>query len=150
MMPCGISRDAVLAEARQWIGTPFHHQAALRGIGCDCIGFVAGVARQIGVREAPQWFDDIRFRGYGREPDPMKLRAACAEYLDPVRIPELRVADIILFTFFKEPMHFGFLSACEPRRILHAYEPVGRVTENSLDAKWQRRVIGGYCFRGLV
>ncbi len=38
------TRAALLTEARTWIGTPWHHQAAVKGAGCDCIGFVRGVA----------------------------------------------------------------------------------------------------------
>jgi hypothetical protein len=38
------TRDAVIAEARSWLGTPWHHQASLKGVGCDCIGFIRGVA----------------------------------------------------------------------------------------------------------
>ncbi len=38
------TRAALIAEARTWIGTPWHHQAAVKGAGCDCIGFVRGVA----------------------------------------------------------------------------------------------------------
>jgi cell wall-associated NlpC family hydrolase len=32
------TREAVIAEARTWLGTPWHHQASLKGVGCDCIG----------------------------------------------------------------------------------------------------------------
>ena len=31
-------RETIIAEARAWIGTPYHHQAALKGVGCDCLG----------------------------------------------------------------------------------------------------------------
>lgn len=29
-------RLAVVAEARSWLGTPYHHRAAIRGVGVDC------------------------------------------------------------------------------------------------------------------
>jgi cell wall-associated NlpC family hydrolase len=38
-----ISRSAIVAEARTWIGTPYRHQASLKGVGCDCLGLVRGV-----------------------------------------------------------------------------------------------------------
>ncbi|MDD3183389.1 MAG: hypothetical protein PHD48_11390, partial [Alphaproteobacteria bacterium] len=34
--------DAVF-EARAWLNTPFHHQASVKGAGCDCIGLIKGV-----------------------------------------------------------------------------------------------------------
>ena len=38
---------AAAAEARLWLGTPYRHQAALRGVGCDCLGLVRGVWRAL-------------------------------------------------------------------------------------------------------
>lgn len=37
----------IVACARGWIGTPFRHQAAVRGAGCDCLGLVRGVWREM-------------------------------------------------------------------------------------------------------
>ena len=31
----------VIATARSWLGTPYHDQASLRGVGCDCLGWRA-------------------------------------------------------------------------------------------------------------
>ena len=43
-----MSLDArVVAEARLWIGTPYRHQASLRGVGCDCLGLLRGVWRAV-------------------------------------------------------------------------------------------------------
>lgn len=30
------TRAAIVAEARSWLGTPYHHHAKLKGIGVDC------------------------------------------------------------------------------------------------------------------
>ena len=32
----------IVALARAWIGTPYHHQASVRGVGTDCVGLVRG------------------------------------------------------------------------------------------------------------
>ena len=37
----------VIAIARSWLGTPYHDQASLRGVGCDCLGLARGVWREI-------------------------------------------------------------------------------------------------------
>jgi NlpC/P60 family putative phage cell wall peptidase len=42
-----IARSAILAEAREWIGTPYMHQASAKGAGCDCLGLVRGVWRAL-------------------------------------------------------------------------------------------------------
>src|SRR3972149_717145 len=46
-MQARITPETIVAVARTWIGTPYHHQAALKGVGCDCLGFVRGVWREI-------------------------------------------------------------------------------------------------------
>jgi NlpC/P60 family putative phage cell wall peptidase len=38
---------AIVAEARAWIGTPYRHQASLKGVGCDCLGLLRGVWRAV-------------------------------------------------------------------------------------------------------
>ena len=40
-------REQALAEARTWLGTPYQHQASLKGAGCDCLGLVRGVWRTL-------------------------------------------------------------------------------------------------------
>ena len=45
--------DAVIAAARGWLGTPYHDQASLRGIGCDCLGLARGIWRDV-VGAEPQ------------------------------------------------------------------------------------------------
>jgi cell wall-associated NlpC family hydrolase len=56
-------RAKVVIEARTWIGTPFHHRAAVKGAGVDCAYllhevFVAtGVCPNVEMREyPPDWF----------------------------------------------------------------------------------------------
>ena len=38
---------AVIAAARGWLGTPYHDQASVRGVGCDCLGLLRGVWRDL-------------------------------------------------------------------------------------------------------
>jgi NlpC/P60 family putative phage cell wall peptidase len=42
-----ITRPTIVAETRAWLGTPYRHQASLKGVGCDCLGLVRGVWRAI-------------------------------------------------------------------------------------------------------
>jgi NlpC/P60 family putative phage cell wall peptidase len=38
---------AIVSEARAWIATPYVHQQATKGAGCDCLGLVRGVWRAV-------------------------------------------------------------------------------------------------------
>jgi NlpC/P60 family putative phage cell wall peptidase len=42
-----VSRDDIIAAARAWLGTPYRHQASLKGVGRDCLGLVRGVWREL-------------------------------------------------------------------------------------------------------
>ena len=42
-----MKRAEILSEARDWLGTPYRHQASLKGAGCDCLGLVRGVWRAL-------------------------------------------------------------------------------------------------------
>jgi cell wall-associated NlpC family hydrolase len=41
------TRARVVALARTWLGTPYHHQASLRGAGADCLGLLRGVYAEL-------------------------------------------------------------------------------------------------------
>jgi NlpC/P60 family putative phage cell wall peptidase len=144
-------RNAIVREARAWVGTPFHHQASLKGVGCDCIGLIAGVARAFGMREAMRWQTDSRFQGYGTLPMPSKLLFACDEYMDQIAVAAALPGDVLLLKLrmMKQPMHFGILSDRLPRYIFHAYEPAGKVVENRIDEKWQT-TLRAYRLRGVM
>jgi len=38
-------REQVLSQAKLW--PPYQHQAATRGAGCDCLGLIRGIYREI-------------------------------------------------------------------------------------------------------
>jgi NlpC/P60 family putative phage cell wall peptidase len=41
------SADRVISAAKLWLGTPYVHQASVLGAGCDCLGLVRGVWRDL-------------------------------------------------------------------------------------------------------
>ncbi|MBL0320066.1 MAG: hypothetical protein IPP74_12385 [Alphaproteobacteria bacterium] len=45
------SNQKIISQARTWLGTPFHHQARLKGKGCDCLGLIVGVADELGLKD---------------------------------------------------------------------------------------------------
>jgi NlpC/P60 family putative phage cell wall peptidase len=144
-----MNRALILAEAREWLGTRWQHQASVKGKGCDCIGLVAGVARSVGVAEAVEFFYDPRVRGYGRHPNPDMLTAACARYMDRVDLIDRRPADVLVLRFDHDPQHFAFLSRTDPDYIIHAYAQVRKVVENRIDALWRSRIVSAWRLRGI-
>jgi len=50
--------SAVIEAARGWLGTPYRHQASVKGVGSDCLGLVRGVWREVMGEEpdtTPPW-----------------------------------------------------------------------------------------------
>ncbi|MDX2236291.1 MAG: peptidase P60, partial [Hyphomonadaceae bacterium] len=90
-----ISRRAILAEARTWLGTPYQHQASVKGAGCDCLGFVRGVWRAIYGPEPetpPPYTPDWAEAG-GAE----TLYAAAQRSLREVALDAMQPGDVLLF-----------------------------------------------------
>ncbi len=132
---------AVVAEARAWIGTPYVHQASVRGAGADCLGLVRGVWRAMVGAEpvavppyTPDWGE-----GPGRE---VLMGVAC-DWLRPAVAPA--PGDVILFRMRAGSVakHLGI--ATGPDRFVHAYTGHG-VVENALGGPWARRVAGRFAF----
>lgn len=141
-----IERDAIIAEARAWIGTPYQHQASLRGVGCDCLGLVRGVWRALVGDEperpppyTPDWAEAL-----GEE----TLLGAARRHLREIAPGDVRKGDVLLFRMGlgAPAKHAAIVSG--PQRIIHAYW--GRaVCETRLGAWWERRVAAAFRFPGV-
>lgn len=44
-----MSRAAVIASARTWLRTPFHHEARVKGVGVDCAQLLIAVFAEAGL-----------------------------------------------------------------------------------------------------
>jgi NlpC/P60 family putative phage cell wall peptidase len=143
----------VVAEARTWLRTPFQHQASLKGVGTDCIGFIAGVALACGLPDAAAFKNDPEFRGYGRTPDAELLERGCAAYLERIAFADAQPGDVLRMRMDNDPRHFVFVSRLNPIYILHAYSmqsaKLSRVVEHGLGPVWRARVDQAYRFRGI-
>jgi NlpC/P60 family putative phage cell wall peptidase len=143
-----VPREAIVAEARTWLGVPWRHQGWRRETGCDCVGLVRGVGHALGLIDASDENPaNVRFIGYSREPDPALMRAALALHLVPVERQATGPGDVLWLRFAGEPRHLAILADGET--IIHALESVGRVVEHRLDARWAQRRIGSWRFPGV-
>ena len=149
-MPPGatrIRRADIVREAREWIGTPYHHQASRRGVGCDCLGLVRGVFRALyGCEpERPPAYSRDWAEAAGAE----TLLAAARRHLVAQPIEKARPGDVLVFRLRRGCMakHAAILSA--PASMIHAWEG-GAVSEVALSSWWRRRIAGVFSFPHLV
>lgn len=133
----------MVAEARAWIGTPYVHQASLRGAGCDCLGLVRGVWRALRGAEpakVPPYGPDWAETG-GDE----ALWRALGQHLRPAG-PTPEPGDVLLFRLRAGSVakHLGILTQTGPgARFVHAYSGQGAV-ESPLSKPWARRIVARF------
>ncbi len=138
--------DLVVSAARVWIGTPYRHQASTLGAGCDCLGLLRGIWRELYGAEpevlpayTPDW-DEVAQADV--------LMAAARRHLEPQEVSELEPGDVLLFRMRPDAVakHLGIASGATS--FIHAYSGHG-VIENTLSAPWRRRIAGVYSFPTL-
>jgi NlpC/P60 family putative phage cell wall peptidase len=133
----------VIAAARGWLGTPYHDQASAKCVGCDCLGLVRGVWRELYGAEPlplPPYSRDWGETGT-REP----LAEASRTVMLEVPVTEMTPGALILFRMRAGAVakHCGILTA--PDRFVHAYERTG-VIEEPMTAAWRRRLAFAFLF----
>lgn len=143
--------DEIVATARTWHNTPYRHQASLKGYGCDCLGLIRGVWRDLYGREllseVPPYRSDWAERMAG-EPLLDGLRAHFHE-VDPQKA---RQGNILAFRLkpHASVKHLALLMTeggilDEKAVILHAYWGHS-VVESYLFPFWAKRIAGAFCF----
>jgi NlpC/P60 family putative phage cell wall peptidase len=133
----------VVAEALDWVGTPYRHQGVRKGVGCDCLGLLIGVWHAI-YGAAPE------------EPGPYSVDWAEAgggdHFLEAARrhcrekaVIEARAGDLILFRWRSHlpAKHAAILIA--PDRFVHAYEG-SAVVVSALVPQWRKRIAAAFAF----
>ncbi len=142
-------RAAIVAAARGWIGTPYRHQASVKGVGCDCLGLVRGVWRELygAEPEAPPTYRADWAETGGRE----TLLEAAGRHLAPIPPTAFGPGDVLLFRMTPQARikHCAIVADARPGdpepRIIHAYW--GRaVVESWLGPWWRRRLAAAFSF----
>jgi cell wall-associated NlpC family hydrolase len=124
------ARKKVVAEARRWIGTPYHPCADLHGVGVDCgmllvrVFVDAGLCAAFDPRPyAPDWHlhrGEERYLGFVFE--------RCQERTAPLP------GDIAVFRYGRCYAHGGLVTNEAPLTIVHAFSPTGCVLEEPVAA----------------
>jgi NlpC/P60 family putative phage cell wall peptidase len=141
-----LSRQEIVAETRTWLGTPYRHQASLKGIGCDCLGLVRGVWRAVIGDEperAPPYAPDWAEAASG-EP----LADAAARHLIAIDRDAFGAGDVLLFRWRNNlaAKHAAIVTA--PDLMVHAHDGAA-VTEVALAPWWRRRLAYAFRFPGV-
>lgn len=139
------SGDEIVAFARRWLGTPYHHQASENGVGADCLGLVRGVYRDLIGHDAepPPAYSRDWAEASGLE----TMLAAARAHLNEIAISEALPGDVLIFRLRPGTIakHAGILSS--PTTMIHAMEG-GPACEITLGPWWRRRIAAAFSFPG--
>jgi len=132
----------VVAEARSWIGTPYRHQASLKGIGCDCLGLLRGVWRNVLGAEpelpppySPDW----------AEAGADTLVAAARRHLVETGIAAFMPGDVLLFRWRDSLPAKHCAIATSAGTMVHAHDGAA-VAEVSFAPWWRRHLAHAFRF----
>lgn len=142
-----LGRDALVAEARSWVGTSYRHQASVKGVGCDCLGLVRGVWRAcLGEEpEAPPPYAPDWAEAGGDE----TLAAAALRHLVPVPCDAFDRGDVLLFRWRDGCVAKHAAIASSATTMIHAHDGAA-VCEVAITPWWRRRLAYAFTFPGVA
>lgn len=142
-MSTALQRAAIVRAARRWIGTPYLHQASARGVGCDCLGLVRGIWREV-IGPEPEGLPPYT-RDWGEISAREHVLELAARHLPWIEAQYALPGDLLVFRWHRRTIakHMGVLATSD--RFIHASEPCG-VTEVVLAEPWRSRVAAHFRF----
>lgn len=141
-----VNTNAIVLEARRWIGTPYVHQASAFNAGADCLGLLRGIWRALYGDEpevAPAYSYDWS-EPQGEE----RLWDAAIRHLVPKPVVNENPGDVLLFRMRAGAVakHLGIAAITgQNSSFVHAYSKFG-VVESPLSAPWRRRIVARFTF----
>jgi len=135
----------IVALARAWIGTPYIHQASVKGAGCDCLGLLRGVWRELRGDEpedipaySPDWAEAT-----GRE----TLYTAFKRHLTEIHRKQISLGDFALFRMVPRgpAKHCGIVAEKDGALTLIHARQNKRVSEEAFSPLWRRKL--AFAFR---
>ena len=142
-----MTRADIVLAARSWIGTPYLHQASLKGAGCDCLGLVRGVWRDcVGAEPepvqpySPDWAEAGRLE---------RLQMAGCRHFLPADPRCIRAGDVLLFRWRAHLPAKHLAIATGDAAMVHAHDGAC-VAEVALSPWWRRHLAFAFCFPDLT
>lgn len=128
------TRAALVAEARTWLGTPYHHHGRVKGVGVDCAMLLAEVFERCGV--APR----IEPGAYAHDWHLHRSEEVFLEWVESTgarQVQQPQPGDVAVFRFGRTYSHGAIF--LDDGLLAHAYIGLGviasRLTEDPLEGR---------------
>jgi NlpC/P60 family putative phage cell wall peptidase len=141
------ARAHIVHLVRAWLGTPYHHQASIRGVGTDCIGLVRGIYRELHGRDAEA--APAYTRDWAEATGEETLLAAARRHLVEIAPDTAAPGDVLAFRYRGRTVAKHAAIMATPATMIHAIEgaPVSEVT---LSPWWRRHLAAAFRFRSTA
>ncbi len=119
----------IVARAKDYLDTPWKHQARLIGHGVDCAGLFLCVAQDLGI-------SDFETNRYSRKPNRQEFRQAMLEMgCTPIAVAEQ--GDLLRLAAPKWPVHVGIyeVDSAGIEWVIHSYLPARMVVREHLNTQ---------------
>ena len=124
-------------ELESWVDTPFRHRTMVKGLGCDCIHFIAGVLKHFDFEKkglmpeyGPDWnlhkTRELLLEG-------IKQELKCIEVL----VDNIIDGDLALFKFGKASAHVAFYFK---DHFYHSVTEIGVIKTHFEEKMWSDRI----------
>lgn len=138
--------SVVQLKAREWIGTPYIHQASKKYVGTDCFGLLCGIWQEIygTLPEIPPAYSMDWSEADHKE----FLWDAAVRHLISKRLDDKHIGDVLLFRMRDNAVakHLGIQSMLLPQaKFIHAYSGHA-VCETAFSSSWANRLVARFAF----
>lgn len=140
-------RKRIIQEAKTWVGTPFHLHGRLKNIGCDCVGLLIGVAKELNLlsrqNQGLPHFDTLDY--HPRESSKLLEQMLKLHLCEKTN---LQIADVVMLQYDSIPGHIGVVSQNSEGllSIVHANMRFKKVVEHTLDESLRSKIVGIFSF----
>ncbi len=135
----------IVNTARSWLATPFKHQGRLKGIGCDCLGLVMGIAKELGLKTiSGKLIAELDHADYHMISSGMELKQKLDDNLE--QLQSLKIGALVLLEFDTDTYHLAIISDNQVMgfNLIHADLSKRMVVEHNLNDGYFAKIKGIY------
>lgn len=133
-----MTREAVVAETKTWVGTPYHHYAGVKGVGTDCAFILIKVFASCGLIE--DFIPPLYPLDWANHKSEEMYLSFVDKYAHQVESP--LPGDIALYKFGRCVSHAGII--IDDTTIVHALLGVGVTYSGVEEGQLEGRLVGYY------
>jgi hypothetical protein len=142
-----VTRKKFIQEAHEWLETPFLDQQSNKGIGCDCVGLIAGVARNTKAVKNLEFETDYR-----RSSDGTTMLALFRKYTEEINWRDALPADFFVVRY--NPVHWHCMIVAERKENIETEFTVieagkEKVIKHRVDSGTKRRIFTAFRIKNI-